>query len=96
MRDRALNERDGFLFRCLIGKLCWQVSIYPNQLVDRWGKAFRVTQVSKIKDVANHLFGAKSEVLGTLAVAPQVPIDIPHVHLGPEQGESSQPVTNLC
>lgn len=31
-------------------------------MVDRWGEAFRLTQVSKIKDFANHLFGASLEM----------------------------------
>uniref|UniRef100_M1DZ55 Putative plant transposon protein domain-containing protein n=1 Tax=Solanum tuberosum TaxID=4113 RepID=M1DZ55_SOLTU len=93
MRDRALNERAGLPFSCLIGKLCQQASIPPNRLVDRWGETFRLIQVSKIKDVANHLFGAKSVVVGTLVVVPHVPIEIPHANRGPEQGESSQPST---
>uniref|UniRef100_M1DWZ4 Putative plant transposon protein domain-containing protein n=1 Tax=Solanum tuberosum TaxID=4113 RepID=M1DWZ4_SOLTU len=93
MRDRALNERAGFPSPCLIGKLCQQVNIPPNRLVDRWGETFRLTQVSKIKDVTNHLFGVKSGAVGTLAVFPNVPIDIPQAVRGPEQGESSQPST---
>uniref|UniRef100_M1DX99 Integrase core domain containing protein n=1 Tax=Solanum tuberosum TaxID=4113 RepID=M1DX99_SOLTU len=62
-------------------------------LIDRWGEAFRLTQASKIKDVANHLFGVKFGAVGSLAVVPHVPIDIPDVNRGPEQGESSQPST---
>uniref|UniRef100_M1DR88 Putative plant transposon protein domain-containing protein n=1 Tax=Solanum tuberosum TaxID=4113 RepID=M1DR88_SOLTU len=93
LRDRALNERARFSFPYLIGKLCRQVNIPPNKLVDKWGEAFRLTQVSKIKDVANHLFGAKSGFMGTLVVVPHVPLDIPHADRGPEKGESSQPST---
>ncbi|KAH0682804.1 hypothetical protein KY285_020320 [Solanum tuberosum] len=93
MRDKALNERDGFPFPCMIGNLCRQGKIPPNKLVDKWDEAFILTQVSKIKDFANHLFGAKSGGVGTLAVVPHVPIDMPHVDRGLEQGESSQPST---
>uniref|UniRef100_M1DRY0 Putative plant transposon protein domain-containing protein n=1 Tax=Solanum tuberosum TaxID=4113 RepID=M1DRY0_SOLTU len=93
MRDRALNERVGLPFPCRIGKLCIQAGIPPKRLIDRWGEAFRLTQASKIKDVDNHLFGAKSGVVGSLAVVPHVPLDIPHADRGPEHGESSQPST---
>uniref|UniRef100_M1DGK6 Integrase core domain containing protein n=1 Tax=Solanum tuberosum TaxID=4113 RepID=M1DGK6_SOLTU len=93
MRDRALNERATLSFPCLIGKLCRGANIPPNNLVDRWGEAFRLTQVSKIKDVANHLIGAKSAAVGTLAVIPHVPLEIPQASRDPEQGESSQPST---
>uniref|UniRef100_M1DYT5 Putative plant transposon protein domain-containing protein n=1 Tax=Solanum tuberosum TaxID=4113 RepID=M1DYT5_SOLTU len=85
MRDRALNERAELLFPCLIGKLCRQASIPPNKLVDRWGEAFRLIHVSKIKDVAKHLVGTKSIVVGTFDVVPHVPIGIPHADRGPEQ-----------
>uniref|UniRef100_M1DZX6 Putative plant transposon protein domain-containing protein n=1 Tax=Solanum tuberosum TaxID=4113 RepID=M1DZX6_SOLTU len=91
MWDRALNERAGLLFPCLIGKLSRQADILPNRLVDKWGKAFRLTKVSKIKDIANHLFGVKSGAMGSLVVVPHVTIDIPHADKGPKQGESSQP-----
>ncbi|KAH0748212.1 hypothetical protein KY290_027444 [Solanum tuberosum] len=92
MRDRALNERAGLPFP-LIGKLCRQANIPPNRLVNRWGEAFRLTQVSRIKNFANHLFGVKSAAVGTFVVVPYVPIDIPYADRGPEQGESSQPYT---
>uniref|UniRef100_M1DQL5 Putative plant transposon protein domain-containing protein n=1 Tax=Solanum tuberosum TaxID=4113 RepID=M1DQL5_SOLTU len=93
MRDRALNERAALPFPCLIGKLCRGANIPPNSLVDRWGETFRLTQVSKIKDVANYLFGAKSAAVGTLVVVPHVPLDIFQASRDPEQGESSQPST---
>ena len=93
MRDKALNEMAGFPFPCLIGKLCRQANIPPNRLVDKWGETSRLTQVSKIKNVANHLFGAKSGAVCTLAVVPHIRIDIPQADRGPEQGESSQPST---
>uniref|UniRef100_M1DAG0 Integrase core domain containing protein n=1 Tax=Solanum tuberosum TaxID=4113 RepID=M1DAG0_SOLTU len=48
---------------------------------------------SKIKDVANHLFGAKVGVVGSLAVLPHIPSDIPYADRGPGQGKSSQPYT---
>uniref|UniRef100_M1DMN1 Integrase core domain containing protein n=1 Tax=Solanum tuberosum TaxID=4113 RepID=M1DMN1_SOLTU len=48
---------------------------------------------SKIKDVANHLFGVKSAAVGTLVVVPHVPLDTSQVDRDPEQGESSQPST---
>uniref|UniRef100_M1DDW5 Putative plant transposon protein domain-containing protein n=1 Tax=Solanum tuberosum TaxID=4113 RepID=M1DDW5_SOLTU len=64
MRNRALNEKVGFPFPCLIGKLCRQADIPPNKLIDRWRDAFRLIQVSKIKDVANHLFGTKYADVG--------------------------------
>ncbi|KAH0698456.1 hypothetical protein KY284_012671 [Solanum tuberosum] len=86
MRDRELNERDELSFPCLIGKLCRQAIISPNKLFDRWGKAFRLTQASKIKDVTNHLFGAKSGAVGSLAVVPHVPIDIPHAEWASARG----------
>uniref|UniRef100_M1DKB4 Putative plant transposon protein domain-containing protein n=1 Tax=Solanum tuberosum TaxID=4113 RepID=M1DKB4_SOLTU len=91
MRDRALNERATLLFACLIRKLCRQADNPPNRLVDRWCDAFRLIQVSKIKDVANHLFGVKSAAASILAVVPHVPIDIPPADRGPTQGDSSQP-----
>jgi len=56
MRDRALNERVGFSFPCLIGKLCCQANIPPNKLVDKPVDASRITDAYKIKDVANPLF----------------------------------------
>uniref|UniRef100_M1D9B6 Putative plant transposon protein domain-containing protein n=1 Tax=Solanum tuberosum TaxID=4113 RepID=M1D9B6_SOLTU len=93
MRDRALNERAALPFPCMIGKLCRGANIPLNSLVDRWGETFRLTQVSKIKDVANHLFGAKSAAIGTLAVIPHVPLEIPQASRDPEQGESSQSST---
>uniref|UniRef100_M1DTY9 Integrase core domain containing protein n=1 Tax=Solanum tuberosum TaxID=4113 RepID=M1DTY9_SOLTU len=68
-------------------------------LVDLFeGKHHAVTsetemEASKIKDVANHLFGAKSGAVGSLAIVPHVPIDIPHANRGPEKRESSQPST---
>uniref|UniRef100_M1DBW3 Integrase core domain containing protein n=1 Tax=Solanum tuberosum TaxID=4113 RepID=M1DBW3_SOLTU len=51
------------------------------------------TKVSKIKDVVNNLFGAKSATVSTLPIVPHVPLDIPHAYKGPEHGESSQPST---
>uniref|UniRef100_M1DJV8 Integrase core domain containing protein n=1 Tax=Solanum tuberosum TaxID=4113 RepID=M1DJV8_SOLTU len=93
MLDRALNERVRLPIPCLIGKLCRQGNTTPNRLVDRWSEAFRLTQTSKIKDVANHLFGAKVDAVGLLAVVPYVPIDILYANRGLEQGESSQPST---
>uniref|UniRef100_M1DSN7 Integrase core domain containing protein n=1 Tax=Solanum tuberosum TaxID=4113 RepID=M1DSN7_SOLTU len=86
LRDKALNERAGLPFPYLIGKLCRQTNIPPNRLIDRWGEATRLIQVSKIKDVANHLFGVKFGVVGTLAVVSHVLLDIPHADRGPEQG----------
>ncbi|KAH0700826.1 hypothetical protein KY284_015041 [Solanum tuberosum] len=77
MLDRALNERAGFTFPCLIGKLCLKTNIPPNKLVDRWVEASRVIATSKIEDAANHLCGAKAGAVGQLAVVPHVPIDIP-------------------
>uniref|UniRef100_M1DD22 Putative plant transposon protein domain-containing protein n=1 Tax=Solanum tuberosum TaxID=4113 RepID=M1DD22_SOLTU len=93
MINRALNEKSRFPFPCLIGKLCRQVDIPPNKLIDRWCDAFRLIYVSKIKDVMNHLFGAKYAALSTLVIAPRVQLDIPQADRGPEQGESSQPST---
>uniref|UniRef100_M1DKR5 Uncharacterized protein n=1 Tax=Solanum tuberosum TaxID=4113 RepID=M1DKR5_SOLTU len=76
MRDKALNEMAGFSFPCLIGKLCRQANIPPNRLVDKWGEASRLTQVSKIENVANHLFGAKSgAALGTYVTIPMIFLD---------------------
>ncbi|KAH0679020.1 hypothetical protein KY284_020105 [Solanum tuberosum] len=83
MRDSALNERVGLPFPFMIGKLCRQVSIPPNSLIDRWGEAFRLIEVSKIKDFANYLFGVKSvaaapplasasQVSGTLVTIPML------------------------
>uniref|UniRef100_M1DN98 Putative plant transposon protein domain-containing protein n=1 Tax=Solanum tuberosum TaxID=4113 RepID=M1DN98_SOLTU len=86
LRDRALNERAELPFPCLIGKLCRQANIPPNRLINRWGEAAKLIQVSKIKDVVNHLFGAKSRVVGTLVVVPRVPLDIPQADKGPEKG----------
>jgi len=91
MKDRALNERVRFPFPCLIGKLCRQVDTPPNKLIDKWRNIFRLIQVSKIKDVANDLFGAKSAAMGTLVVVPHVPLEIPQADRGTEQEESSQP-----
>ncbi|KAK4737284.1 hypothetical protein R3W88_000981 [Solanum pinnatisectum] len=85
MRDSVLNEKAALLFPCMIGKLCRGANIPLNNLVDRWGEAFRLIEDSKINDVANHLFGAKSAVVSTLAVVPHVPIDIPHGDRSPEQ-----------
>ncbi|KAH0698466.1 hypothetical protein KY284_012681 [Solanum tuberosum] len=93
MINRALNEKSRFPFPCLIGKLCRQADIPPNKLIDRWCDAFRLIYVSKIKDVINHLFGAKFAALSTLAIVPHVQLDIPQADRGPEQGESSQPST---
>ncbi|KAH0681201.1 hypothetical protein KY284_022286 [Solanum tuberosum] len=53
----------------------------------------RTHPASKIKDVANYLFGKKSGAVGSLIVVPHAPIDIPHEDRGPDQGESSQPST---
>ncbi|KAH0709099.1 hypothetical protein KY284_010526 [Solanum tuberosum] len=39
--------------------------------------ALPLTQVSKFKDVANHIFGAKCAIMDTLAVIPHVPLYIP-------------------
>ncbi|KAK4726942.1 hypothetical protein R3W88_031859 [Solanum pinnatisectum] len=77
MRNRALNEKDGFLFPSLIGKLCRQPDTPPNKLIDRWRNAFRLIEVSKIKDVTNHPFGMKSADVGTLDVIPHLPLEIP-------------------
>lgn len=89
MWDRALNERVGLPFPCLIGKLCLQSNIPPNKVLDRWIKAYKLTTTSKIKDVTNHLFGAKVEVVEPLAVVPHIPLDTPQDERGPEQGKSS-------
>uniref|UniRef100_M1DW84 Putative plant transposon protein domain-containing protein n=1 Tax=Solanum tuberosum TaxID=4113 RepID=M1DW84_SOLTU len=91
---RALNERAGLPFPCLIGKLCRQANTpAPNRLVDRWSEASRLTQAFKIKDVSNHLFGAKIGAVGSLAMVSHVPLDIPHADRRPEKGESSEPST---
>lgn len=68
MRDSALNKRATFHFPCLIGKLCHQTEIPPNCMVDRLREASRIIQVSKIKDLENHLFGVKSTAIGGLDV----------------------------
>lgn len=80
-------------FSCVIGKLYWQTDILPNILVNRWGEAFKLIQVSKIKYVANHLFGVKSACEGILVFVSHVPLKIPHADRGSKQGESSQPST---
>ncbi|KAH0720055.1 hypothetical protein KY284_005085 [Solanum tuberosum] len=51
--------------------------------------------VSKIKDVVNHLFGAKSAAVGTLAVVHHVPLEIPQTDKCTKQGESSQLSTDV-
>ncbi|KAH0632841.1 hypothetical protein KY284_035627 [Solanum tuberosum] len=97
--DNTLSPALGSLVACLMAgypvnvgrKLSLQANILLNRLVDRWTEANRVTVASKIKDVANHLFGAKFVVVGILVGVPHISIDIPHVDRGPEQGESSQP-----
>uniref|UniRef100_M1E0M7 Integrase core domain containing protein n=1 Tax=Solanum tuberosum TaxID=4113 RepID=M1E0M7_SOLTU len=53
------------------------------------------TRVSKIKDVVNHLFGAKSAAVGTLAVVHHVPLEIPQTDKCTKQGESSQLSTDV-
>ncbi|KAH0725168.1 hypothetical protein KY284_001033 [Solanum tuberosum] len=60
---------------------------YPVNLVDSWIEANRITAASKIKDVANHLFGAKFVVVVKLALVPLVPFNIPHANRGPEQDQ---------
>ncbi|KAK4715889.1 hypothetical protein R3W88_014227 [Solanum pinnatisectum] len=60
MRDRALNERVGLPFPCLIGKLCLQAGISLNKLVDKRTEASKITAASKIQDVNNPLLVRKS------------------------------------
>ncbi|KAH0644570.1 hypothetical protein KY284_032454 [Solanum tuberosum] len=93
MRDRALNERAGLSFPCMIWKLYLQDNIPPYKYVDKWVEESKVTATSKIKDMVNHLFGAKAEAMGPLVVLVHVPVDIPQVVGGSEHGESSQPST---
>ena len=44
----------------------------------------------KIKDLANHVFVAKSTTIGCLVVAPHVPLEVPEAERVPDQEESSQ------
>ncbi|KAH0706110.1 hypothetical protein KY285_010637 [Solanum tuberosum] len=86
--DNALSPSLDSLVACIMVGYPMNVG-----LIDRWGEEARLIQVSKIKDVANHLFGAKSGVVGTLSIVLHVPLDIPQANKWPEQGESSQPST---
>lgn len=76
MREKALNKIAGFPFPCLIGKLYLPANIQPNNLVDKWVEESKVTAASKIKDVANHLFGAKSGSVGPVAVVPHILVEM--------------------
>ncbi|KAK4731432.1 hypothetical protein R3W88_024420 [Solanum pinnatisectum] len=58
MRDCALNERASLQFLCLKRRLCVHANIPPNKLVDRYVEATKVTAMSKIKYVANPLYGS--------------------------------------
>uniref|UniRef100_M1DTX8 Putative plant transposon protein domain-containing protein n=1 Tax=Solanum tuberosum TaxID=4113 RepID=M1DTX8_SOLTU len=91
MRDRELNEIAELPFPYLIRKLCLQANIIPNKLVDKWTKAYKVTTASKIKDVTNHLFGAKAGPVGPLAFVPHIPVDMPQTNGSSKQGSTLQP-----
>ncbi|KAH0689073.1 hypothetical protein KY289_016431 [Solanum tuberosum] len=91
LRDRALNERAGLPFPYLIGKLCLHSNIPPNKLVDKWTEAQRVTAASKIKDVANYLFGAKSAPVGPPPLVLHIPVGMPRVEGSSEQDAASTP-----
>uniref|UniRef100_M1DFB9 Integrase core domain containing protein n=1 Tax=Solanum tuberosum TaxID=4113 RepID=M1DFB9_SOLTU len=97
--DNTLSPSLASLVACLMagypvkGNCVGKQAPSPNRLVDRWSEAFRLTQASNIKDVSNHLFGAKARGAGSLAVVSHVPIDISHADRGPEHGESSHPST---
>lgn len=77
MLDNTLNQRATFLFCCLIEKLCCQVEIPPNCLVDRCHEASKLIQVSKMKDLESHLFGAKSATINHLSISPLVHLEFP-------------------
>uniref|UniRef100_M1DLY3 Putative plant transposon protein domain-containing protein n=1 Tax=Solanum tuberosum TaxID=4113 RepID=M1DLY3_SOLTU len=81
--------------------LCWiakQIAIDGENVVWVITTPTLITKASlsfptKVWNVANHLFGAKSAAVNTLVVVPHVPFDIPHTDRGPEHEESSQPST---
>lgn len=80
MQDRALNERGGLPFPCQIGNYFLEVNIPLNKLVERRIKANRITATSKIKDVVNHVFGAKFVAVEQLILVLQNNLQEGHQH----------------
>ncbi|KAH0714986.1 hypothetical protein KY284_007891 [Solanum tuberosum] len=90
--DNTLSPSLVYLVSCLMAGYPVNVGhIIATEMRNRalnektgWRDAFKLIQVSQIKDVANHLFGAKSAAVGTFVVVPHVPLDIPQADRGPE------------
>lgn len=87
MRYRVLYEGLTFSFPCFIEKLCHQVDISLNSLVYICLEAAKLFQISRIKDLENHLFGVKSAPIRSITVFPQASLEIAHTDKALDQGE---------
>ncbi|KAH0698590.1 hypothetical protein KY284_012805 [Solanum tuberosum] len=95
--DNTLSPSLTLLVACLMAgypvneTVSLQANITPNKLVDKWTKAYKVTLTSKIKYVANHLFGTKVGPVRPLAFVPHIPVDMPQTDGSSKQGATLQP-----